>query len=141
MGTDTSPTTTYTGYKLAPDLYDAILKPILSVSDPVRFGQADENRIWVKNLTGYPSEGGVPIGTLTASPTVPCGVQPLTKTIYSVDPFAEMFDPVGWPVFNDMGMLAPYIFCEDYHQSVRFPGTEVNATESSLGWDVKLAGE
>ena len=141
VGTDTSPTTTYTGYKLAPDLYDTILKPVLSVSDPLRFGQADENRIWVKNLTGYPSEGGVPIGTLTASPTVPCGVQPLTKTIYSVDPFAEMFDPVGWPVFNDMGMLAPYIFCEDYHQSVRFPGTEVNATESSLGWDVKLAGE
>ena len=141
VGTDTSPTTIYTGTKLAPDLYEAILEPILSVSDPFRFGQADENRMWVKNLTEYPYEGGVPIGTFTASPTVLCGVQPLTQTIYSVDPFAEMLDPVGWPDFNDMGMLAPYIFCEDYHQSVRFPGTEVNATESSLGWDVKLAGE
>ena len=141
VGTDTSPTTTYTGNKLAPDLYNAILKPTFSVSDPFRFGTADVNRIWVKNLKEYPSEGGEAIGTFTASPAIPCGVQPLTQTIYSVDPFAEMLDPVGWPDFNDMGMLTPYIICEDYHQSVLFPGTEVNATESSLGWDVKLAGE
>lgn len=141
VGSDDSPTTTYTGKTLAPDLYDAILKPGITVSDPLRLGQADENRIWVKSLDGYPSEGGVAIGTLIASPAVPCGVQPLIQTIYSVDPFAEMLDPVSWPDFNDMGMLAQYIYCDDYHQNVRFPGTEVNATTSSLGWDVKLAGE
>ena len=141
VGSDDSPTTTYTGKTLAPDLYDAILKPGITVSDPLRFGQADENRIWVKSLDGYPSEGGVAIGTFTASPAVPCGVQPLIQTIYSVDPFAEMLDPVSWPDFNDMEMLAQYIYCDDYHQNVRFPGTEVNATTSSLGWDVKLAGE
>lgn len=141
VGTDVSPTTTYTGKTLAPDLYDTLLKPGITVSDPFRFGLADENRIWVKSLAGYPSEGGVAIGTFTASPAVACGVQPLIQTIYSVDPFAEMPDPVSWPDFNDMGMLAQYIYCEGYHQSVHFPSTEVNATTSTLGWDVKLAGE
>ena len=140
VGTDDSPTTTYTGRKLAPDLYNAILKPRLSVSDPSRFGMAEENRIWVKNLKEYPSEGGVTIGTFTASPVSSCGVQPFTETICSVDPFAGMLDPVAWPDFNDTGMLVQYIFCEDYHQKAILPGAEVNATAASLGWDVKLAG-
>ena len=141
IGTDTSPTVTYTGNKLAPDLYDTILKPTLSVSDPSRFGREGENRIWVRSLTEYPSEGGVAIGTFTATPATSCGVRPLTETIYSVDPFDGMLDPITWPDFNDMGMLAKYVFCEDYHQYARVPGAEVNATAASLGWDVKLAGE
>ena len=141
VGTDTSPTTTYTGNKLAPDLYDALLKPSITVSDPFRFGTAETNRIWVRNLAGYPSEGGVPIGTFTASPAASCGVQPFTETICSVDPFAEMLDPVSWPDFNDKELLSAYVDCEDYHKSAMFPGSEVNAADSSLGWEVRLAGE
>ena len=136
VGEDPSPTTTYTGKRLAPDLYNALLKPILSVSDTFRFGTAGENRIWVKNLTGYPSEGGIAIGTFTASPAAVCGVLSLTETIYSVNPFDGMDEVTSWPDFNDMGMLVQYLECEDYHRNIRIPGTA-----TSFGWDVKLAGE
>ena len=136
VGTDTSPTTTYTGKDLAPDLYDAILKPILNVSDSIRFGTAGTNHIWVKNLEEYPSEGRITIGTFTASPSSACGVTPLTETIYSVDPFDRITEIVTWPDFNDMGMLVNYVECDDYHQNIKMPvGGE------SYGWDVKLAGE
>lgn len=136
VGTDPSPTTTYTGKSLAPDLYDAILKPTITVSDTFRFGTAGTNRIWVKNLTGYPSEEGIVIGTFTASPLSTCGVQPLLETIYSVDPFAGITEISTWPDFNDMGMLSQYLECDDYHQSLRIP-----SASTSLNWDVKLAGE
>ena len=136
VGTNDSPTSTYTGRLLAPDLYDTILKPILSISDPLLLESAGENRIWVKNLMGYPSEGGVAIGTFTVSPIAACGVQSLTEIIYSVDPFSGMAETAIWPDFNDMGMLVQYIDCEDYHQSIRISGMS-----ASFDWDVKLAGE
>ena len=136
VGTDTSPTTTYTGRDLAPDLYDAILKPTLNVSDSIRFGTAGTNHIWVKELDNYPSEGSIPIGTFTASPSSTCGVTPLTETIYSVDPFDGMTEVVTWPDFNDMGMLVKYIECDDYHQNIKMP-----VEGASSDWDVKLAGE
>ena len=136
VGNDYSQTTTYTGKNLAPDLYNTLLKPTIAVSDPYRFETAGENRIWVMNLTGYPSKGGVAIGTFTASPAVDCGVQPLTETIYSVNPFDGMDEVATWPDFNDMGMLVQYVECDDYHQSIRIPGAA-----AALGWDVKLAGE
>ena len=135
VGTDPSPTTTYIDKNLAPDLYNAILKPAISVSDLSRFGTAGENRIWVKDLTGYPSEGGVAIGTLTASTAAVCGVGSLTETIYSVDPFAWMADIVSWPDFNDMGMLEQYVDCDDCHRNIQIPDAA-----ASLDWDVKLAG-
>ena len=141
VGTDASPTTTYTGKKLAPDLYDSLLKPMLTVSDPMRFGMAEPDRIWVKDLTGYPSEGGVEIGTLTASSISDCGVKPFTDIIYSVDPFAGMTSTITWPDFQDKGMLADYTDCEDYHKSIQFPGSAaVNASATSVGWDIRLAG-
>ena len=136
VGTDASPTTTYIDKNLAPDLYNAILKPTISVSDLSRFGTDGGNRIWVKNLSGYPSEGGVPIGTLTASTATACGVESLTETICSVDPFAWMGEIVNWPDFNDMGMLEQYVECDDYHRNIQIPDAA-----AALSWDVKLAGE
>ena len=136
VGTDASPTTTYTGKKLAPDLYETLLKPSITVSDPYRFGTDGENRIWVKNLDRYPSEGGVTIGTFTASPAAACGIQPLTETIYSVDPFDGMDEVTTWPDFNDMDLLVQYVECEDCHRNIRIPGAA-----AAFGWDIKLAGE
>lgn len=136
VGTDASPTITYTGKKLAPDLYETLLKPSITVSDPYRFGTDGENRIWVKNLDRYPSEGGVTIGTFTASPAAACGIQPLTETIYSVDPFDGMDEVTTWPDFNDMDLLVQYVECEDCHRNIRIPGAA-----AAFGWDVKLAGE
>ena len=143
VGTNPSQTSTSTGRTFAPDLYESLLKPMLTVSDPSRFGMEGTSRIWVKNLIDYPSSGGVPIGTLTAMPAdAGCGVTPLTETIYSVDPFSGMYEiPERWPDFHDKGMLAQYVDCDSYEQSIRVPGaSEVNASPSSVGWDVKLAG-
>lgn len=141
VGTDPSPTTTYTGKKFAPDLYDALLKPTLTVSDPIRFGMEEPNRMWVKDLTGYPSKGGVEIGTFTVSPAADCGVSSLTEYIYFVDPFSGMPASAIWPDFQDKGMLSDFTDCEDYHQLVPFPGSDtVNASAASIGWDIKLAG-
>ena len=140
IGSDASQTVTYTGRTFAPDLYETILKPQLTVSDPSRFGTEGTNRIWVKSLIDYPSSGGVAIGTLTATPaSAGCGVAALTETIYSVNPFAGIGAAETWPDFQDKGLLVQYVDCDDYHQSIRIPNT-VNATSSSLDWDVKIAG-
>lgn len=142
VGTDASQTTTFTGRTFAPDLYEAILKPLLAVNDPFRFGTEGINRIWVKSLLDYPAAGGVSIGTFTVSPTrTDCGITPLNEAIYSVDPFKDMTYNATWPDFDDKGMLVQYLDCEDCHRSIRIPDySAVNATASSLGWDVKLAG-
>lgn len=137
VGSDASQTATYTGRTFAPDLYDALLKPQLTVSNPSRFGIEGTSRIWVKSLADYPSTGGVSIGTLTASPVnADCGVEPLTETIYSVNPFTGMDTVETWPDFHDKGLLVQYIDCEDCHRSIRMP----EAGNSALGWDVKIAG-
>ena len=142
VGSDASQTTTYTGRTFAPDLYEAVLKPVLTVSEPLRFGIEGTNRIWMKSLIDYPSSGGVAIGTMTASPAdAGCGVTPRTETIYSVNPFSGMSDAEIWPDFQDKGLLAQYVDCDEYHRSIRLPGSAtVNTTAASLGWDVKMAG-
>lgn len=142
VGDDASQTTVFTGKTFAPDLYEAILKPLLTVNNPFRFGTEGINRIWVRSLLDYPAAGGVSIGTFTVTPIgTDCGVTPLTESIYSVDPFKEMTYSATWPDFDDKGMLVQYIDCEEFHRSIRIPDySAVNATTSSLGWDVKLAG-
>ena len=143
VGDDPSPTKTHTGRVFAPDLYEAILKPVLTVDPSTRFGTGGDHRIWVQNLIDYPTEGGVAIGTLTASPvTAGRGILPLTETIFSVDPFAGVGGTVTqWPDLNDKGMLVQYVDCDTYDASIRVPGlSEVNADASTVGWDVKLAG-
>ena len=141
-GSNASQTITYTGLTFAPDLYETILEPQLSVNDPSRFGVAGRNRIWVKSLIDYPASGGVSIGTLTASPAnADCGVAALTETIYSVNPFERMTAVETWPDFQDKGLLTQYVDCEDCHRSIRLPdGSAVNAKAPTLGWDIKLAG-
>jgi hypothetical protein len=143
VGTDASQTTAYTGRTFAPDLYETILKPVLTVSDPSRFGTEGTGRIWVKSLIDYPSSGGVAIGTFTASPALAgCGVIPLTEAIYSVNPFTGITSATTWPDFHDKGMLVQYVNCEEYHRNIRIPdASAVNAAASALGWDVKMAGE
>jgi hypothetical protein len=143
VGTDASQTTAYIGRTFAPDLYETILKPVLTVSDPSRFGTEGTGRIWVKSLIDYPSSGGVAIGTFTVSPALSgCGVNPLTETIYSVNPFTGITSATTWPDFHDKGMLVQYVNCEDYHRNIRIPdASAVNAAASALGWDVKIAGE
>ncbi len=143
VGTDASQTTAYTGRTFAPDLYETILKPVLTVSDPSRFGTEGTGRIWVKSLIDYPSSGGVAIGTFTVSPAlVGCGVNPLSETIYSVNPFTGITSATTWPDFHDKGMLVQYVNCEEYHRNIRIPdASAVNAAASALGWDVKMAGE
>lgn len=143
VGADASQTTAYTGRTFAPDLYETILKPVLTVSNPSRFGTEGTGRIWVKSLTGYPSSGGVAIGTFTASPArAGCGVTPLTETVYSVNPFPGITSATTWPDFHDKGMLVQYVDCEESHRSIRIPNAPaVNSAASALGWDVKIAGE
>ena len=148
IGTDASPTTTYTGLTFAPDLYESILKPVLSVNDANRFGYEaassynGANRIWVKSLSDYPSAGGVEIGTLTASPTAAgCGVLPLTEMIYSVDPFISITGVTTWPDFYDREMISRYVSCESVSRTLQCPSTNlVNAPSSAIGWDVLLDG-
>ena len=143
VGTNASQTTTYTGRTFAPDLYETILKPVLTVSRPSRFDTEGTSRIWVKSLIDYPSSGGVSIGTFTASPArSDCGITPLTETIYSVNPFTGITSATTWPDFHDKGMLVQYVKCEEYHRNIRIPDVSaVNADASALGWDVKIAGE
>ena len=143
VGADASQTTAYTGRTFAPDLYETILKPVLTVNHPSRFGTEGTGRIWVKSLIDYPSSGGVAIGTFTASPAqAGCGVTPLTETIYSVNPFTGITSATTWPDFHDKGMLVQYVKCEEYHRNIRIPDVSaVNAAASALGWDVKIAGE
>ena len=143
VGTDPSPTCTYTGRTFAPDLYETLLKPVMTVDPSARFGTDGDHRFWVQSLIDYPWEGGIAIGTLVASPATPGrGVQPITETIYSVNPFAGVSGtPATWPDLNDMGMLVQYVDCDTYDASIRVPGlSEVNANASTVGWDVKLAG-
>lgn len=143
VGDDPSPTKTHTGRFFAPDLYEAILKPVLTVDPSIRFGTDGDHRTWVRNLVDYPREGGVAIGTLTAAPArANRGIQALSETIYSVDPFAGVGETVtSWPDLDDKGMLVQYVDCDTYDASVRLPGlSEVNADASTVGWDVKLAG-
>ena len=143
VGDDPSPTKTHTGRVFAPDLYETLLKPALTVDPSSRFGTDGGHRIWVQSLIDYPQEGGVAIGTLTASPVAANrGIQALSETIYSVDPFAGVSGTVTqWPDLDDKGLLVQYVDCDTYDASVRVPGlSEVNADASTVGWDVKLAG-
>lgn len=142
VGTNPSQTATYVGRTLAPDLYDSMLRPVLAVNNPARFGVEGTSRIWVQSLVDYPTSGGVSIGTFTVSPAnTACGVAPLTGTIRSVDPFAGMGAATTWPDFDDKGMLEKYVDCDSYEQNIQVPGAgQVNAAASSVGWDVKLAG-
>lgn len=139
IGSDPSPTTIYSGKQFAPDLYEEILKPVIDVSNPSRFGCDGSTRIWVKSLAGYPSAGGVNIGTFTVSPKrTDCGITPLTEPILSVDPFGQITEITTWPDFNDKEMIAKYVECEAYSKTVAIPGS---ALTDGIDWDVKLAGQ
>lgn len=143
VGTDPAQTVTYTGKYLAPDLYDTILKPVITVNNPLRFGcEGNTSRIWVKSLVDYPSESGVQIGTFTATPTrSDCGVSPLTERILSVNPFASLTDVTTWPDFYDKELISKYVSCESVSRTAPSPNTGfVNANASAIGWDVLLSG-
>lgn len=148
VGSNPSPTVTYTGTTLAPDLYESILKPVLTVDDTERFGYeaatsyGSANRIWVKSLSGYPSDGGVEIGRLTVTPvTTGRGILPLSEPIFSVDPFTSVTDIATWPDFYDREMISRYVSCESVALTLQCPDVNrINADPTTIGWDVLLDG-